>query len=175
MDLAIHLNTTSKMKKIITKITVLTIIFLGLISCENDGYEKFNTKNTPGVALSGEWFVDINDEETGTLLVSHALHKTFDSNDGKMYIDDAQLGWWIKGKLTINPSDLTFHTTDEPNLLDPGTTFTITEGKIIKNAAISKSGNVVDSIYFKVEFSYEPGVIYIHSGHKRTGFTEDEY
>ncbi len=81
----------------------------------------------------------------------------------------------MKGKLNVNPANLTFDVSKEPNLLDPGTTFTITEGKIIKNAAKSKTGVVVDSIYFKAEFSYEPGVIYIHSGHKRTGLEEDDF
>lgn len=163
------------MKNIIAKIALSIIILTSVFSCENDGYEDYQQVTNQNLALSGEWFIDVTNQNTGVLEVEHALHKTFDSNDGKMFIDDAKHGWWLKGKLNVNPNDLTFNVTDEPNLLDPGTTFTITEGKIIKNAALSQDGNVVDSIYFKAEFSYSPGVIYVHSGHRRTGFLEDEY
>ena len=49
------------------------------------------------------------------------------------------------------------------------------EGKVITGGGMSKSGVVVDSIYLKVEFSDDPGVIYEIKGHQRTGFFEDEY
>lgn len=163
------------MKKAINKLALLSLLFIGLTSCENNGYEDFTEVNSPSVALNGEWYIDVIKASDGSVQVQHALHKTYDSNDGKMYINDAKLGWWLKGKLNVNTTNLTFDTSKEPNLNDPGSTFTITEGKIIKNAAKSKTGVVVDSIYFKAEFSYEPGVIYIHSGHKRTGLLEDEF
>lgn len=162
------------MKKTINKIALISILFLGLVSCENNGYEDYKQEATPSVAMNGEWYIDISDE-SGDVLVQHAMHKTFDANDGKMYINDAKLGWWLKGKLNVNPTDLTFDIVNEPNLNDPGTTFTITKGKVIKNAAKSKTGVMVDSIYFEAEFSYDPGVKYIHAGHKRTGFLEDDY
>ncbi|WP_269226301.1 lipid-binding protein [Flavobacterium eburneipallidum] len=162
------------MKKIISKIAFVSILIAGLISCEDNGYEEYKKGNTPSVAMNGEWYIDISDE-SGDILVQHAMHKTFDANDGKMYINDAKLGWWLKGKLNVNPTDLTFNVTKEANLNDPGTTFTITEGKIIKNAAKSKTGVMVDSIYFVAEFSYDPGVKYIHAGHRRTGFLEDDF
>ena len=163
------------MKKAIKKIVFVTILFIGLISCENNGYEDFTQVNSPSVALNGEWYIDVIKASNGSVQVPHALHKTYDSNDGKMFIDDKKNGWYLKGKLNVNVADLTFNTASEPNLNDPGTTFTITEGKIIKNAAKSKTGVVVDSIYFVGEFSYEPGVKYIHAGHRRTGFLEDDY
>jgi Lipid-binding putative hydrolase len=163
------------MKNIFNKIAILSILFIGLSSCENDGYEDYTVKSNASVDLNGEWFIDITKASDGSVVAQHTLHKTFDSNDGKMYIDDNKNGYWLKGKLEINPTDLTFSALKEPNLLDPGTTFTITEGKITKGGGISKDGNVVDKIYFKAEFSYEPGVIYIHEGHKRSKFLEDEY
>lgn len=163
-----------KMKKAINKIALIPILFIGLISCENNGYEDFTQKNTPSVALNGEWYIDVIKASNGSVEVEHALHKTFDSNDGKMFIDDAKNGWFLKGKLNVNTTNLTFDALNEPNLLDSGT-FTITDGKIIKNAAKSKTGVVVDSIYFKATFSYDPGTVLIFSGHKRTGFIEDDY
>lgn len=163
------------MKKAINKIALISILFVGLISCENNGYEDFKQVNSPSAALNGEWYITITKASNGSVQVEHALHKTFDANDGKMFIDDKKTGWYLKGKLNVNTTNLTFDVSKEANLNDPGSTFTITEGKIIKNGGKSKTGVVVDSIYFKAEFSYEPGVIYIHSGHKRTGFEEDNY
>ncbi len=172
----LHVNQKmKKMKKIIKKISIISALFILVASCDDKGYKDYEEKITPSVALNGEWFIDITSEADGSVIAQHTLHKTYDSNDGKMFIDDSKNGYYLKGKLNVNPNNLTFDAPNEDNLLDPGTTFTITEGKIIKNAALSKDGNVVDSIYFKAEFSYEPGVIYIHSGHKRTGFLEDEY
>lgn len=146
-----------------------------LYSCENNGYEDYETATTPSVEMNGEWYIDISD--ASGVIAQHAHHITYDTNEGNgtMYINDNKEGYWLNGKLTVDTKNLTFSTTDEDNLIDPGSTFTITEGKILKNAAHSKSGNVTDSIYFKGEFSYDPGNIIIFSGHKRTGFLEDNY
>lgn len=151
------------------------VLFIGLTACENDGYEEFKQQVSATSAMNGEWYIDVIKASNNSVQVQHALHRTYDSNDGKMFIDDKKEGWYLKGKLNVNVPSLTFDTSKESNLLDPGTTFTITEGKILKNAGKSKTGVATDSIYFKAEFSYEPGVIYIHSGHRRTGFIEDDF
>jgi hypothetical protein len=163
------------MKKATNKIAIITILFFGITSCENNGYEDYEQKISTSGALNGEWYIDVIKESTGNVEVEHALHYTYDSNDGKMFIDDRKDGWYLKGKLNVDNKNLTFNVTDEANLNDLGSKFTITEGKILKNAGKSKTGVATDSIYFKAEFDYEPGVIYIHSGHRRTGFEEDNY
>lgn len=170
------------MKKAINKIALISILFLGLISCENNGYEDYKQEATPSVAMNGEWYITITDEASGQIQVDHAIHKTFDSNDGKMYITDRILasdppkftGWWLETKLDVNIKDLTFSITDALNTADESKV-KITEGKIIKNAAKSKTGVVVDSIYFKAVFDYEPTQVLIYSGHRRTGLLEDDF
>lgn len=146
-----------------------------LASCENDGYDDYKVEVTPSVEMNGEWYIDISDAD-GNVLAQHAKHVTYDSNEGNntMYINDNKTGYWLKGKVTIDPKNLTFSTTGEKNLIDSGT-FTITEGKVLKGAAHSRAGNVTDSIYFKGEFSYDPGTIITFAGHKRTGFLDDNY
>ena len=171
-----------KMKKAINKIALLSILFVGLASCENNGYEEFTQVKSPSIELNGQWYIDIIKESNGEVEVQHALHKISDSNDGKMYITDRILGskparftgWWLETKLDVNTTNLTFSATDSKNTADDSKV-KITEGKILKNAAKSYTGVVVDSIYFKAEFDYEPGVKYIFAGHKRTGFEEDDF
>lgn len=163
------------MKKIINRIVLITMLSLGFSSCENNGYEDYEQKKSPSGDLNGEWYINIIEESSGSVEVEHALHYTYDSNDGKLWIDDQKHGWYLKGKTNFDVNNLTFSVSAEDNLNDLGSKFTITEGKILKNAAKSKTGVVTDSIYFKAEFDYDPGVIYIHSGHRRTGFEEDEY
>lgn len=163
------------MKKAINKIAIITVLFFGITSCENNGYEDYEQKKSPSGDLNGEWYINIIEESSGSVEVEHALHYTYDSNDGKLWIDDKKHGWYLKGKSNFDVNNLTFSVSAEDNLNDLGSKFTITEGKILKNAAKSKTGVVTDSIYFKAEFDYDPGVIYIHSGHRRTGFEEDEY
>jgi len=157
-------------------------LFLGaLVSCEDQGYADYEEEVSPTVALNGEFWIDIMDEATGDVYVQHALHRTYDSGmgDNTMYISDvwggSPTGWWTEGLLETNPEALTFSGTDVDNTADPGTTFTITEGKIMKDAARSPSGVVVDSIYFKGTFSYDPETVLIFAGHERTGFIEDEF
>lgn len=165
------------MKLYINKLTLILFIVAIFTSCDDKGYDKFENNKTDTVEMNGEWYIDIIDEASGDVLVQHIKHNTYDSNmgDGKMFINDFQNGYYLGGLVNTDTENLTFSTTDEENFQDPGSTFNITEGKILKGMAHSRNGTVVDSIYFKGEFSYDPGTIIIFAGHKRTGFLEDEY
>ncbi|MEO8240267.1 MAG: lipid-binding protein [Flavobacterium sp.] len=161
-------------KNSITKILFGIFTMTALASCENDGYDEYKAETTPSIEMNGEWYIDISD--ANGVIAQHAKHVTYDTNNGDntMWINDNKTGYWMKGKLNVEPKTLTFSATNEPNIIDSGT-FTVTEGKILKGVAHSRAGNVTDSIYFKGEFSYDPGHILIFAGHKRTGFLEDNY
>lgn len=168
-------------KQRIAKILTFAFVAATVVSCNDKGFDDFEETGTPSQALNGEWFIDVSDEASGTVYVQHALHKTFDDNAGQMFLsdrigpeDDDYSGWYLFSKVNYDVNNLTFNITGANNDAD-GSIVNITEGKILKNAAHSKDGNVVDSIYFKGEFDYDPGTIIIFSGHKRTGFLEDEY
>ena len=170
-----------KIRQNLMKIVTCAFIATALVSCNERGYDDYEEGATPAQALSGEWFVDVIDEASGTVYVQHALHKTYDNNEGKLIISDRTgpgpndySGWYLVSPVDYNLSNLTFSATGAENTSD-GSIVNITEGKILKNAATSRDGNVVDSIYFKGEFDYDPGTIIIFSGHRRTGFHEDEY
>lgn len=167
----------------ISRLLFGVLLFSTLTSCDEGGDPDAGGTTTE--AFAGEWFISIMDAD-GTVEVDHALHATYNTaaNDNTMWIDDwitkytaptsTPTGWYLRSKLTVDLATGTFTAVDQPNLNDSGTV-TITEGKILKKAGTSRGGHVVDSIYFKAEFSYDPGTILTFAGTKRTGFLEDEY
>lgn len=176
-----------KIFKSIAFIALLAISALS-ISCSDDneerGYKEFTVTNYPALPMSGEWYITITDVH-GVVQVENARHKTYDSNDGQLWISDHVgpqgrynngdfTGWLLDAKVNYNLADLTFSGANAANIGD-GSIVNITEGKILKNAALSTGGNVTDSIYFKAAFDYEPENVLTFSGYRRTGFLEDEH
>ena len=169
------------MKKTHFNIKLLLCIFsLAALTtaCDEDGYADYDTSGTETQKMNGEFWVNISDAD-GNLYVEHALHKLYDMN-GMLVItdrigsDDDFTGWWTEAVLDYNLDNLTFSATDAENTAD-GSVVTITEGKILKGAGHSASGNPVDSIYFKAVYDYDPETVLTFAGTRRTGFEEDEY
>ncbi|WP_240409047.1 lipid-binding protein [Flavobacterium psychrotrophum] len=155
---------------------VVAILFV--ISCDEDGYADYDADGKPSLTMNGEWFINISDE-TGTVQVANALHRTYDDNNGGLWISDRFdatqfYGWYLESVVQYDLQNLTFSGSNLTNFADDSKV-TITEGKIIKNGAHTESGVVVDSIYFKGVFDYDPETVLIFSGRKRTGFEEDEH
>ncbi|TDD95080.1 lipid-binding protein [Flavobacterium cellulosilyticum] len=123
----------------------------------------------------GNWYISVS-KKNGSKIFNNVLHSTnFPSlDDNTMWISDDKKGTWLKCKIDLNLFDGTFSATSEPNVFDKGTV-TITEGKIEKGAALSKTGHIVDKISFKAQFSYDPNNVLIFEGHKSTGQEVDEY
>ena len=82
--------------------------------------------------------------------------------------------WDYKVKSPLNLDAKTFGGTDLQNIAYD-IKVNITDGKILPGAATTTGGNVTDSIYFKIEFTDDPGTIYEVAGYRRTGFLEDEH
>jgi len=157
------------------------VFFLGtLIACDDDrGYDDYEQEGTALQEMSGEYWIDITDA-SGALYVQHALHKLYDDNNGNLVITDrigsgnTFTGWWTDTTVDADPASLTFSGANLPNLADDSEV-TITEGRILKGAARSRTGVVTDSIYFKGVYNYDPETVLTFAGHKRTGFEEDEF
>jgi len=169
------------MKKI--KFNIALILF-GICSlatftaCEEDGYADYEPVETATQKMNGEFWIDISDAD-GNVYAQHTLHKLYDNNGQLMITDrigstENFTGWYTEAALDFNLQDLTFSATDAENTSD-GSIVTITEGKILKNAARSATGVVVDSIYFKAVYDYDPETVLTFAGHRRTGFEEDEF
>jgi len=129
--------------------------------------------------MSGEWWVEYYDEsdisEPITNFTALLTYNTSDNSNSQIWIDDHT--WPFKSKATIDYAGKTFtETASAENLEDAGTFVKILEGKVLKNAAHTQTGNIVDSIFLRVEFlDDDPGVIYQIRGHMKSGFIEDEY
>lgn len=164
----------NNLKNNIIKLLFGILIFTSFSSCDEGGDP--NPGGTTTGAFAGDWYINITDSD-GNPLYDHAFHSTYNTsaNDNTMWIDDAENGYYIKCKVTVDIANGTFTATDSENLLD-GSLVTITDGKIEKGKGLSKAGHVVDKISFRAHFDYDDdGYDILYEGHKRTGFLEDEY
>ena len=162
------------MKIILSK--SLFVVALGFVinSCQ----KKPDIEYTSTVNMSAEWFVRYYEDTDPTVaLIPYRdllTYNTSDPNRSQVWIHDHF--WPFKAKPNVDYTNLTFTTTDNAEDILSGGKVKIYEGKVIQGAGISKSGNMVDSIFLRVEFlDDDPGFIYQIRGHQRTGFFEDEY
>jgi len=180
------------------KIIILTLLVVGLAACQ----EKYETELIPGNELAGEWFAETL---TGGVVVGgheRVMTYTTAAADGnQIWFDDQGHIWPVKAKIDANAGGNSFagigdnieapiYSYDTMDIIrdenvDPidsveqnfvgYETITVVEGKIIPDGGRSKTGVVVDSIYIKAIFSDDPGTEYEITGHRRTGFVEDDY
>jgi hypothetical protein len=145
-----------------------------LFSCKK---ELSDNGGTNAQKMANEWWVTLDKGNTpDTYGIGHFKLLTYNTaaNKDSIWVDDYGNGWGVKFKAAANFNDLSFSATNAKNEYYP-ITINLTEGKIFPSAGHSRSGNIVDSIHMKVEFSDDPGVIYQMNGTARTSFIEDEY
>lgn len=166
------------MKKILLIVSVA--LTFGLASCDKD--------QDPGknhlMEMSNEWWIQLLVEDGSggyedvyhlgylQLLTSNTASPTADS----IFVDDFDGTLELKAKVAADPTTLTFGngTTPVRERYTDGTVI-INNGKVFPKQGLSTSGVQVDSIYFEIEFDWDPGQKYIIAGHGRTGFNEDEH
>lgn len=161
------------MKIQIKTLLYITIAFTLFTSCDEGGDPDPGGTTTKNFA--GDWHIIVLDSD-GTALTPYGLFTTYNaaSNDENFWIDDHDNTFELKTKVQVKDfNTLTFGATNSEEIY-AGHNVNITNGKILKGAAHSFAGHVVDSIYFEVEYVEDPGTIYKFAGHKRTGFLEDE-
>lgn len=164
------------MTKVIFKILIAGIVpALVLSACTKTP----DVENTVAVKMAGEWFVEyFEDADPSTPITHHSkllTYNTADPSSGQIWVDDHDV-WPFKAKMNVDYTNLSFGAMDNTaNTAISGKTIKVYDGKVIPNGGHSKTGNQVDSIYLRLEFSDDPGNIYQVRGHFRTGFFEDEY
>ena len=174
------------MKKIL--IFAMGIAF-ALTACEQDDP---NVKQTETKDLAGEWYVtytvdgaDVNGGHTPLITSNTAANVATEMLISDYVEPNATSGnfWSFKVKAQIDPTSKAFTASEvESSALYDGDPYNIKvnvlNGKVIKNGGHSRTGVVVDSIYFELQFEDDSpayGTTYVVSGHKRTGFTADDY
>jgi Lipid-binding putative hydrolase len=152
---------------------LFAFLSIGMMSCDlgNDP----DVGGTATQAVAGEWFTTFNvsGETGGDYYLISTSNTAANSTTEFLIFDDANT-WDYKVKSPLNLDAKTFGGTGLQNLAYD-ITVNIANGKILPGAATSSGGNVTDSIYFQIEFSDDPGVIYDVAGYRRTGFLEDEH
>lgn len=164
------------------KIPILLIfmaVSMGVLSTSCQ--KSIDVGATSAVKVANDWWCQLTDT-TGQVLVSYAPFATYNTseNDDSMWVDDNENLYGFKVKAKFN-SDGTFETAssfnadyDPSNPTDFPETVTITDGKVLSNAAKSKTGVTVDSIYMKIKFSGDPDT-YLIEGLAKTGWDADNY
>jgi hypothetical protein len=132
-------------------------------------------------AMANEWWVTYTVNGADVLGIGHVQIATYNSsaNNNELWVDDlgnVGAAHSFKAKTTADLNNLTFSATNASNENYSGgttpQTVTISNGKVLLNAAHSKSGNVTDSIYMQASIS---GTTYTISGYARTSWPEDDY
>lgn len=157
-------------KKLVFLFLSLTLM-TSLVSC--DAEESVPDKSDILISeVTGTWVVDMvyDGNPAGTNTIS--IYNTGANDTDFMWLDDQEHSWGLKAKVPLNLETLTFGGSNLDELYY-GVTVNITEGKIVKGGATTPSGDVVDSISFKAEFSDIPGEIWEYSGYKSTAKIED--
>ncbi len=169
------------MKKIM-KYFVFILPFVILFACET--MDEPTMEYSPVYPLSGEWYVKFEAETSpgnfedvyGLGYVKILTYNTASNSKDTMWIDDLGNTWSFKVKCPINVTDKTFGMKD--SIVNYDTTYPIKiyvrEGIVLQGKGKSISGVVTDSISFLIGFEDDPGTVYRMSGHRRTGFIEDE-
>ncbi|MGH2646399.1 MAG: lipid-binding protein [Ginsengibacter sp.] len=168
------------MKKIILILIIAAGIFI-LNSCQ----KVKDPGATSAVKVANEWWATLDSVGIPDYYgIGHLRIATYNTsaNNGNIWVDDYKAGYGFQVQAAVDYTNLTFSSDAMApnNYFIPGSTAFpetahITDGKIFSKGGHSKSGNVADSIHFKIEFSDNPGFIYEMNGVERTRFPEDDY
>ncbi len=166
-------------------LVLASVLFLG--SCQ----EEYKAPGSNTVAMSGRWWVELyfDGDQDGIVTEDDIVYTYHDigayglittnlgsnAKDSILITDPEEL-WPFKAKIPVNASALTMlAATGLPNLEIDGETLRVIDGKILKNAATTLSGGKTDSIFLELEFSDDADSWYVITGHKDTGFPEDQH
>jgi hypothetical protein len=154
--------------------SVLSVSMFLLVLLTGSCKKAYVNGNTATVALAGEWVVTtVGSDGSASGKYPLLTYNTAANRPDSMWIDDGNKYYGLKARIGCNVSNLTFGAANADELYF-GVKVTITEGKLLKNAATAPSSHdKTDSIYFKAVFTGDP-TIYTYSGYRRTGFAGDD-
>ncbi len=155
-----------------------------ITSCEKDPIGGTSTE-----AVAGEWYVTAAAVDANGVVVDEDwwgvgrfhidTYNTSANTADSMWVNDHGNFWNFNVKVGLNLSSKTFTGSDLQNV-SYNSRVTITNGKILLNAAKTPSGTTADSIVFNVSFSDDTDpadngfAAYRVAGYRYTGLTKDE-
>ena len=160
----------------ILPVNVTGIVLIAFSSCK----KKYpDVGGTAAEKMANEWWAELKldgDNVYGPGEFAKIATYNTAANTNEIWVDDLHGLWDFKVKATADFNNLTFSADQAVSVIpNYDIKVNITEGKVLMGAGHSKTGNITDSIYMKVEFEDDPGTIYTIEGHGRTRFAEDDY
>lgn len=160
-------------------IYILLAVFI-LSACET--MEKPDKENSSVYPISGQWWVKMETESAPgkwSEVVGYSkllTYNTASNSSDTIWISDEGKIWNFKVKCPIALSNSTFSMKDSVinSVADYSINVKVNDGFVSLGKAKSISGVTTDSISFKIGFTDDPGTVYRISGHRRTGFREDD-
>jgi hypothetical protein len=150
-------------------------------ACEKEDPEIENTATYP---VSGEWWVTYQVrnaegqlEDIGGGYYPFLTYNTSSNRPDSIWVSDAHSFWDFQVKAGLDLTNRSFAVNEGQNVAYDSKV-RIANGKVLVGSGVSTSGVATDSLYLEVAFDddEEPfGTTYIVSGHRRTGFLEDEH
>ena len=157
------------MKRILFLLAILTIA----ISCE----EEFEPGATATKDLAGEWWVQLYNSDASAVLWGYeriATYNTSADTEDSLWVNDYDhIFYGFRVKVPANLDQMTFGSSDiQASYVD--SLFTVNNGEIIEDGAVTPGGLTVDSIYFEVT-DYSDTSSYVLAGYRHTGWPEDNH
>ena len=154
-------------------IYTLILFAFAFSSCRKD---TIDAGGTAVQDVAGEWWTQVDDGSGfGSDYFRLSTYNTAANTADKMFIDDGNGFYGMKGVVNVDAKARTFSVTDADELYY-GVKMTVTDGKIVKDGIKAPgSGVTTDLITLTVTFSDSPGVAYKLMGYRRTKFLEDDH
>ena len=133
-----------------------------------------------GNELAGQWYVRLLTEDGTDAGGGHhtiLTATTADPSKSELLIDDEGHygGFVVKCPMDI-PNRTFTGGSDSLENLGGGAKMFVTSGKVLEGVGRSKTGVEVDSIYMMIQYGDDStATVYELSGHRRTGFGDDDY
>ena len=165
-------------------IVKISLLLIGLSFLTVGCFDDLEIPKAESLAMSGEWWTTNTVDGIDAFGTGYQLIRSFNTAANgvdTMWITDDAHHYWFKAKTPIDLAAKTFVGDSLPSsIVVDGfglyeVDMTITNGQILDDAGTTRTGSVADSIYMELEFSDDPGTIYVVSGHRRSGFDADEF
>ncbi|MBT1685767.1 lipid-binding protein [Dawidia soli] len=177
------------MKKILIGTFLAAFSGMVLLSCDSDDP---SIGRTAGQEIAGEWWVtySVDGEDAGGGYSEIITSNTAANVNTEMLLSDfvnptAAGGnfWTYKIKTQIDPTSKKFSADEVTSTATPGGELydikvNVLNGQIFIDGGKSRTGVKTDSIYFEIQFEDDTtpfATTFVVQGHRRTGFTEDDF